>query len=51
MRNAVITGQIATIEAQITTLDIYAERTGESVGDIITELTAQQAALTLLLRT
>lgn len=38
MRNLVLQGQIATIQAQITTWNIYADRTGEDVSDIVTEL-------------
>ena len=38
MRNVVIQGQIATIRAQITTWNIYADRTGENVATITAEL-------------
>lgn len=38
MRNVVIQGQIATIQAQIETWNIYADRTGESVSSIVAEL-------------
>lgn len=38
MRNVVIQGNIATIRAQIETWNIYADRTGEDVSAIVTEL-------------
>lgn len=38
MRNVVLQGQIATIMAQIRTWEIYSDRTGEDVTEIVAEL-------------
>jgi len=48
-RNVVILGNIATLRAQINTWQIYANRTGESVVDIVLALNAQIAALMLMI--
>lgn len=38
MRNQVLQGQIATIQAQILTWEIYSYRTDEDVSDVVAEL-------------
>lgn len=50
MRNVVISGQIATVTAQIETWNIYSARTGEDVTEILATLAAHVAALIKLLK-
>ena len=49
MRNVVVQGQIATLEGQIETWEIYSKRTNEDVSSIITQINIHIAALKLLL--
>lgn len=50
IRNVVIQGQIATVQAQIKTWEIYSERTGESVTQIISELNTHITKLRSLIK-
>jgi hypothetical protein len=45
MRNIVLQGQIATLTAQIETWNIYADRTGEDVSSILSEIQSQIALI------
>lgn len=49
MRNVVVKGNIATLEAQIVTWEIYADRTGESVTSIVAAIREHITALEALL--
>lgn len=50
MRNAVIQGQIATVTAQIATWEIYSDRTGEDVTNIVSELQEHITRLSAMIK-
>lgn len=49
LRNVVVQGNIATLKEQILAWEVYADRTGENVSDIISQINTHIAALEELL--